>query len=332
MVRSALFAYCTALCLLLALAAVRAQAGNAAPDAGTLLAQPERIPGWLASGRLRVEQIPDPHWRDDACLGCHSARPEPGNAPLRQSDSARLCGNCHDAASRHSYLHPSGARPGRDMLERMPASYRDRLEQGRVTCTTCHDLPAQCLPERRNQRQENPMFLRDGPFAHRTDACYLCHDASQYARINPHEQVDRDGSLRKATCALCHSDVESLDSSAGVEGVGFNIRNDLARMCTGCHPWIPHPGGTFMFSSTFKDRKHPEHLAVPPREMRRYMQRMAARNGIILPLDPTTGKVYCATCHNPHARGVIEDEAAARGAGSDKRLRMKNICTNCHNK
>ncbi len=87
-----------------------------------------------------------------------------------------------------------------------------------------------------------------------------------------------------------------------------------------------------MFAETFKDRKNPEHLSVPPVQMRKQMQRMAVKNGIILPLDPTTGKVYCATCHNPHERGLIKNTAAAKGADSDKRLRMKKLCTNCHDK
>jgi uncharacterized Zn finger protein (UPF0148 family) len=220
------------------------------------------------------------------------------------------------------------------MQQRMPPLYRQTLKNGKIVCTTCHDLPAQCLDERRREQQANPMFLRGAPFAHRSDPCYLCHDAEAYARINPHDQITDAGQVRDATCLLCHDEVDKLQTAARIESPGFNIEHDLATMCTGCHLWIPHPGGgfTFAFADTSRDRKRPDHLAVPSERMRKQMQRMAVKNGITMLLDPTTGKVYCATCHNPHERGLLKNSAAAKGADADKRLRMKDLCTNCHDK
>jgi len=279
------------------------------------------------------EQISDPHWRDNACQNCHSAsRPSRSKPGLRHKDPDQLCNTCHDPASRHAYIHPSDIAPRTGMRRRMPPAYRQAMKNGRIVCTTCHDLPAQCLDERRKEQHANPMFLRGAPFAQRSDPCYLCHDASAYARVNPHDQITDGGQVREATCVLCHDEVENLQSAAVIEDVGFNIEHDLVTMCTGCHPWMPHPGGKFMFTESFKDRKQPDHLTIPSKQMRKYMQRMAVKNNIILPLDPTTGKVYCATCHNPHERGLLKNSAAARGADADKRLRMKNLCINCHDK
>ena len=326
---------CVALCLLLTttLVAGTEKPGTPAIDAREVLAEPDNIPQWLNEGRLQPEQIPDPHWRDDACRSCHtSARPSHRKPALRHKDPARLCKTCHDPVTQHAYIHPADIAPGPDMRKRMPAAYRQALKKGKIVCTTCHDLPAQCLEKRRQEQRSNPAFLRGAPFAHRSDPCYLCHDAKTYARINPHDQITDGGQIREATCVLCHDNVKNLHTDTRIENAGFNIKHDLAKMCTGCHPWIPHPGGKFMFADTFKDRKHPEHLTVPSEQIRKQIQRMTVKNDIILPLDPTTGKVYCGTCHNPHERGLLKNSAAAKGADADKRLRMKNICTNCHDK
>ncbi len=285
----------------------------------------------VAEGLLRPDQIPDPHWKPDACGTCHQGR-RPTRANLRQKPPSPLCENCHELVSGKKYLHTSNVAPDPDMLKRMPESYRSALQRGRVVCTTCHDLLAQCLRERRTEKTSNSMFLRDIHPGYRSEPCYLCHDANAYQRMNPHEQIDEKGNIRRATCALCHDNVDKLRQDMKYTALDFNVKQDWARMCTGCHPWIPHPGGAFMFSSTFKGKKQPEHLTRPSPDMRQRMQRMAQRNGIILPLDPSTGKIYCATCHNPHAAGVVTNAAAASGAGADKRLRMKKICLNCHDK
>ncbi len=56
------------------------------------------------------------------------------------------------------------------------------------------------------------------------------------------------------------------------------------------------------------------------------MQFMQRKNGVALPLDPNTGKVFCATCHNPHARGVVRVAAAAKGAGD---VKIACACRRC---
>ena len=328
---------CAILFLLLTTTVVAGKDKNVAPavDVREILAQPDNIPRWLSEGRLQPEQIPDPHWREDACQSCHTATAPSRRKPaLRHKDPSRLCSTCHDPVTRHAYIHPSDITPGASMQQRMPPPYRQALKNAKIVCTTCHDLPAQCLDERRHEQQANPMFLRGAPFAHRSDPCYLCHDAEAYARINPHDQITDGGQVRDATCLLCHDEVANLQTAARIEGVGFNIEHDLATMCTGCHRWIPHPGGkfTFAFADTHKDGKRPNHLAVPSERMRKQMQRMAVKNDVTMPLDPTTGKVYCATCHNPHERGLLKNSASAKGADADKRLRMKDLCTNCHDK
>ena len=52
-----------------------------------------------------------------------------------------------------------------------------------------------------------------------------------------------------------------------------------------------------------------------------------------MPLEPGTGKIFCATCHNPHERGIQFIAEADRGADNTQRLRAGReggICLMCH--
>jgi nitrate/TMAO reductase-like tetraheme cytochrome c subunit len=187
------------------------------------------------------------------------------------------------------------------MLQRMPASYQQTLSNGKLACTTCHDLPVQCLPQRRREKMLNPMFLRGAPFKSRTDQCYLCHDAKSYQRINPHDQLNEKGQMRTATCLLCHGPktMQQITTRKAISEVDYNIEKDLT---------------------------------VPSEPVRARIKTMATKNGIVLPLDPTTGRVYCGTCHNVHEKGLFKNASVTKGADEKHRLRMQKMCANCHEK
>ena len=59
------------------------------------------------------------------------------------------------------------------------------------------------------------------------------------------------------------------------------------------------------------------------------MKQAEERLLVILPLVPR-GRITCSTCHNPHQQGVIQHEAAAKGAGATMKLRLPSICFACH--
>ena len=80
----------------------------------------------------------------------------------------------------------------------------------------------------------------------------------------------------------------------------------------------------------FSKGKPPEHLVVPSRIIIRQMAQMSRENEITLPLEPETGRIYCATCHNPHEKGVINNKSLAKGADDKNRLRLNKLCTHCH--
>jgi len=310
----------------------------AAISSQQVLAHPERIREWLADRQLQQKDIPNPHWQDNGCISCHSEKPDPGKPATGKSTlrshSETLCTNCHGPLSDHSIIHITDVIADKDMLQRMPASYRQALDNGKLSCTTCHELSAQCLSKRRVEKMINPMFMRGTPFKSRTDQCYFCHDAKSYQRLDPHDQLNKKGQLRVATCQLCHGPktMQQIKTGKPSRDVDYNIEKDLTKMCTGCHPWRPHPGGNFMFSDKSSNENGPKHLVVPSEAVRTRMQTMAIKNGIELPLDPTNGKIYCGTCHNVHEKGLFKKASATKGADEKYRLRMQKMCRNCHTK
>lgn len=296
-----------------------------------MLSQPEEIPNWLNNGWIRFNDIPDPHWARDRCLACHSRKPEGSQLHLRNNNIGDLCDACHSGRIDHSYVHPSGVQvQNAGMRERMPAEFRDNLKGGRLSCSTCHDIIAQCLRSRRAERSRNPLFFRQGPYqGDRTALCYKCHDKTKYRRLNAHDQVTDEGQIKKQTCLICHDKTKNLENANSIEEVGFHVKGSLVRICSSCHTVLPHPSSGFSFTQKAQE---PNHLIVPPARVRQNMRDSERENQVVLPLDPNTGKIFCATCHNPHEKGVIKNVAAAKGADERKRLRTENICINCHDK
>lgn len=286
------------------------------------------LPRLIARRQLSVAAIPNPHWRRDACAACHAGTPVRGNVRLRDRDINRMCNHCHEAVSSHRYIHTVGSVPPREMRARMAKGFQQALDRGGgvVSCISCHDLPLQCLPANEKKRGLNPLFFRDGPFRSRTDLCYRCHDLAAYERLNPHDQVGADGKVREDRCLVCHEHVPRPTENAA--DTDFNVEGDLTVLCTGCHTPEPHPGGQFAVS---RKGGPPNHLVIPSDTVNRRMQEQMRARRLVLPLDPNTGRVFCGTCHNPHASGVFIGINAV-GAGSKKRLRASQLCSMCHDK
>jgi len=217
------------------------------------------------------------------------------------------------------------------MLKRMNRSYKESLKKssGKLSCTTCHDISIQCKASKSNQKLVNKKFFRQGPFETRSQPCYFCHDEKQYQRLNPHEQLDDNGKIISQKCRICHAgSIDDLVEEKSIKDVEFHAPDDnLVSMCWGCHKWTPHPGGQFSF---FKDKSGPNHLIKPTDYVFKTLTSAEEKNNIIFPLEPKTGKIFCATCHNPHQKGVIGNAAAAKGADSKRRLRAPQVCKYCH--
>jgi hypothetical protein len=99
----------------------------------------------------------------------------------------------------------------------------------------------------------------------------------------------------------------------------------LVSLCNGCHNKGPHP------SSSVTGKTGWIHLTVPNEEFKERMKQTVETKGGRLPLDPTTGKIFCATCHDPHDQRLA-GFAIAETPGIVTKLRYQDICGACHEK
>lgn len=301
-----------------------------------LLKNPDAIPELLAEEKIAFEDIPNPHWVKGACVACHLMKEGENQEmpPLRSDDINVICGNCHDPSLVAEYIHAVDIEPPDEFFDRMPEDFLGVLDrqEGLITCAVCHDIPLHCDEEKFEVQEINPLFFRGGPYSTRTDLCFNCHDPADYERYNPHDQVTDEGELDTEQCFFCHNVTPNRANARSIDDVTFNVAEDLKRLCTGCHPYRPHPGGTWFGPTGNAAGGGPNHLKVPPEKIRRKLEKSMVEKGIMMPLEPETGQVFCATCHNPHERGVQYFHKADTGADGYKRLRQERytICTNCH--
>ncbi|KPK31845.1 MAG: hypothetical protein AMK70_11665 [Nitrospira bacterium SG8_35_1] len=253
------------------------------------------------------------HFTAKYCTECHEKKPGEGVETLLKfgGDFTQLC-KCHGYTP-GTYIHPVDIEPTKEKKSRIPADFP--LVNGKIVCTTCHDIYQQCAGDPK-RRLLNPKFLRGAPYPSRTTLCFKCHDENKYKMLDPHNQLDEEGEIIEVKCLYCHTKVPDVKKEhfKDVELVG-----DLVPLCQRCHSNITrHPAGQ-------------NHLSVPPRKILERMKALESQYGVVLPLD-YEGKVTCATCHNPHERGVIGIESAgSRGAGEKFRHRLPiNMCKACH--
>ncbi|VAX08572.1 hypothetical protein MNBD_GAMMA25-830 [hydrothermal vent metagenome] len=290
-----------------------------------------KIAGWIKKARIKIEDIPNPHWQAEACSACHRAKAGKKNLHLRAKGINATCNNCHMALADHIHIHPLDVAVPKSMSKRMPASFRKTLGRKNksgesLSCSTCHDILMQCIETRFPDKKINPKFIRGGPYRSRTQLCYQCHDNKAYQRLNSHDQIADDGEVLIDKCLICHMRLPKELDDGTVINAELQIKTDYSAMCLNCHRWTPHPGGDVLFL----DKGGPMHLVKPSAGIRQHMLKMEKINSLILPLEEDNGKIYCATCHNPHERGVLKNKRAARGADEPKRLRSNPMCENCH--
>ena len=118
----------------------------------------------------------------------------------------------------------------------------------------------------------------------------------------------------RSVCMLCHSNQPdpAKDSTNDVR-----FKADVGFLCWRCHPPMPGP----FFDKHF--------LVRPSAETLRNILETEERRVVVIPLVPR-GRITCSTCHNPHQEGVIQHEAAAKGADAVARLRIASPCFGCH--
>ena len=100
-----------------------------------------------------VSTLPDTidiHYSAQYCTECHVDVPRQGSHPqLRYAGDFRVLCRCHYGSSKN-YIHPVDRVPSPEMKAAIPAQFP--LREGRITCSTCHDIVVQC----RDNQLEGP--------------------------------------------------------------------------------------------------------------------------------------------------------------------------------
>jgi hypothetical protein len=153
--------------------------------------------------------------------------------------------------------------------------------------------------------------------------------------INPHEQINDEGEIIRSKCIICHPVMPDVKKAKSIADVKIRFEDDPKQMCYRCHPQPMHPGGEWVGRALGRIG-NPNHLVVPPPVILKNQELSLKETYTMLPLDPKTGKQFCATCHNPHERGVLIGRADT-GADSQQRkrtLRLEGatVCQYCHRK
>jgi hypothetical protein len=256
------------------------------------------------------------HYDINYCTECHTnnpKNPEIGKQDLKFGGDYKLLCKCHNEEAGKD-LHPVDVFPSQEIKARMPSGFP--LSDGKVTCSTCHDIIFQCKDVGKIYH-EKIKFLRGGPYNSRLDQCFLCHDPDNFNRYNPHKQLDNNGDIIKKTCLYCHPevpDVENRDNNTGLKLIG----NHTA-LCIGCHV------------KTNGNSLHDKHVRTPSAEVLAQIKKTEKKLNIKFPLNED-GTITCVTCHNPHQKNLIPDyRSGAIDSVPDNLSGFSGaICTECH--
>jgi hypothetical protein len=262
-----------------------------------------------------VPDTTDIHFSAKYCTECHVRTPRIASpAPLRFDGDFKVLCRCHYNSSQN-YIHPVDITPSEELKPRIPGELP--LQNGEITCSTCHDIFIQChdKPPQKILLKEQK-FLRGAPYEKTNTLCFKCHDINQYRRYNPHKQLNAQTQILEQKCLYCHTDIPDEKQTTYEDA---KLIGNMEVVCVRCH------------TKESKQPFHAQHLRKPSPEVLKTIHQLRKQQHIILPLSQD-GRVTCATCHNPHEKGVIPDRReGAKGAGGKKRHRLAdNMCIKCH--
>ncbi len=295
-----------------------------------------------AVGAEQENQLPilNPHMHAGMCDSCHTSSGGGAGTLRLGGDVTQLCQWCHDGRRAGAEGHPVGLKPSEAMVGHIPAGLP--LVDGKVGCSTCHDVKWGCGIAGRNGGEAS--FLRGGYQPYNLAFCYRCHAQEYYRPFNAHDQIE--GKKAKTdTCLWCHERIPQLAADLRTRGDDA-LREKASGVCGNCHPMAKgHPGRGV-------------HMGVkPPAEMSWYMSayemqskmrmslvdlldyvRSAKRLPRSIPLDKD-GRLDCYSCHNPHEKGLLpvrnpRSTGAEGKRATNHRLRARegNMCVVCHQK
>jgi predicted CXXCH cytochrome family protein len=263
-----------------------------------------------------AEEVINPHWTGKHCQECHAAQePKKNNAPLKfNGDPRQICDRCHTKTCITNQSHSS------DIVYRgipgytVPAQWP--LRNKKLSCLTCHDaIPP--MYDNFPLKRTDSAFLRGAPYKNKNDFCLTCHTKKSLQTTNPHKQLDKKGNIIAQTCITCHKAVPDPRRTKDIRDVTFKESFDA--ICIGCHFAHPASHGPTSGQHKLSDYKL------------KSLEKQKSKFDVEIPL--IENRMFCATCHNPHEKGVMQRAAAERGAGEKYFLRLPGgyeLCVSCH--
>jgi hypothetical protein len=292
---------------------------------------------------LSVKQYAkNPHRDMSMCSTCHTSNIGGRGTLIFGNNITQLCQSCHDGRQATREVHPVNLAPSAAMAGRIPSEFP--LEQGKLTCSTCHNIKWSC-PKERPAAMPNSDFLRGASTPHPLAFCFNCHIQESYRPFNVHDQLD-SGREKTDTCLWCHLSVPEVGFGIK-EGASYGLRGKAIELCGNCHS-VPtdHPTGdphmystpsaemmSYMSAYEIQNKMH-----LPLKQLLEYVK-AAKRAPRFVPLDEN-GRITCYSCHNPHEKGIFpNDNPRSIGAEPKKatnhRLRVHEgdiACRACHQK
>lgn len=260
----------------------------------------------------------NPHLKNAFCVTCHTEEPVQGVSNIRfDGNVVDTCMRCHkdEFPWRTADFHPVNVSvdiPGRHKPKNLA------LFDGKVTCLTCH--LADCRIENKKEaKKTNKIFLRGGPYQHRSDICFECHERDAYAKYNVHDQIDSRGIVREGVCLYCHR-IQPDRKVKTQKQDSTNLVASMTDLCVRCHRDKFHPG-------------QKDHIKPVSADMQKRKSVYEIEQNVFFPMDGREN-ITCVTCHNPHEKGIIPWGAGAKGADEPDKLRLAKkdglLCQVCH--
>ncbi len=257
-------------------------------------------------GQLTFPDVKNPHGSED-CSFCHTVSVEASAANLKQD----VCVQCHAAAAINDMIHPLQNVNPKSVKMSIPASFKLEAD-GSLGCLTCHQVA--CKIDRSNRT-----FLRGGPYKREIDFCYNCHNKADYKKMNPHNQVQSDGSIDNSTCLQCHVKQPSKDDHPTI---AREMQLDMAATCNKCHSLHTH-----------EQNHQGKNIELSKKATVKRFNETQQKFGLTLPLSEDN-LIQCNTCHYTHNRGTLAaDQVVYEGDGENQRflrLSKENLCYACH--
>jgi hypothetical protein len=264
----------------------------------------------LVQPSMGAQEMVDPHWTGKHCTECHVA--EKGPELRFDGDVVKLCNRCHlDDHPACTKVHSEKSILPVIMGNSIPADWP--LVDSKMTCLTCHAVPLQMyinpIAEKVNEN-----FLRTDSPEDIFSFCFNCHQQERFQKTNPHQITP--GAEIRSSCFICHTD----DLATGNEDrFQASVKTKSPSLCSACHGKL--------------NKMHFVHEALEADAFKANEASLLKldEEGIELPL--VDGRMHCATCHNPHLKGIIGRKKAAIGAGEKYFLRIpkvNDLCGACH--